>query len=58
MEMKALGHAILIGENLIGNEPFAVVLSDDLCDNEGGVGVLSQMRKIYEKYRCSIVVVE
>ena len=58
MEMKGLGHAILIGENLIGNEPFAVVLSDDLCDNEGGVGVLSQMRKIYEKYRCSIVAVE
>ncbi|KAB0574116.1 UTP--glucose-1-phosphate uridylyltransferase GalU [Helicobacter pullorum NCTC 12824] len=58
MEMKGLGHAILMGENLIGNEPFAVVLSDDLCDNEGGVGVLSQMRKIYEKYRCSIVAVE
>ena len=57
-EMKDLGHAILIGENLIGNEPFAGVLSDDLCDNEGGVGVLSQMRKIYEKYRCSIVAVE
>ena len=29
-----------------------------MCDNEGGVGVLSQMRKIYEKYRCSIVAVE
>ena len=58
MEMKGLGHAILVGESLVGNEPFAVILSDDLCDNEGGQGVLSQMCKIYAKYRCSIVAVE
>lgn len=58
MEMKGLGHAILVGESLVGNEPFAVILSDDLCDNEGGEGVLSQMCKIYAKYRCSIVAVE
>lgn len=58
MEMKGLGHAILVGESLVRNEPFAVILSDDLCDNEGGQGVLSQMCKIYAKYRCSIVAVE
>ncbi|WDL74487.1 UTP--glucose-1-phosphate uridylyltransferase GalU [Helicobacter winghamensis] len=57
MEMKGLGHAILCGETLVGNEPFAVVLSDDLCENTE-LGVLSQMCKIYEKYRCSIVAVE
>lgn len=57
MEMKGLGHAILCGESLIGNEPFAVVLSDDLCDN-ADLGVLGQMCKIYDKYRCSIVAVE
>lgn len=57
IEMKGLGHAILTGENLIGNEPFAVILSDDLCDNNGD-SVLKQMCKIYEKYRCSIVAVE
>ena len=57
MEMKGLGHAIVCGEHLIGNEPFAVTLSDDLCDNVGE-GVLSQMCKIYAKYRCSIVAVE
>lgn len=33
VEMKGLGHAILSGETLIGNEPFAVVLADDLCTN-------------------------
>ncbi len=57
-EMKGLGHAILTGETLIGNEPFAVVLADDLCDNKDGESVLSQMTKVYEKYRCSIVAVE
>jgi len=31
-EMKGLGHAILTGEPLIGNNPFAVVLADDLCE--------------------------
>jgi len=58
IEMKGLGHAILCGETLIGNEPFAVVLADDLCDNEHGDSVLYQMVKLYEKYQCSIVAVE
>ncbi|MEA2091602.1 MAG: UTP--glucose-1-phosphate uridylyltransferase GalU [Campylobacterota bacterium] len=57
-EMKGLGHAVLTGETLIGDESFAVVLADDLCDNEDGESVLSQMIKIYEKYKCSIVAVE
>lgn len=57
IEMKGLGHAILSGETLIGNEAFAVILADDLCDNEGE-SVLSQMTKLYEKYNCSIVAVE
>ena len=56
-EMKGLGHAILTGETLIGREPFGVILADDLCVNEGD-GVLSQMARIYEKYRCSIVAIE
>lgn len=56
IEMKGLGHAILSGETLIGDEPFAVILADDLCDNEESV--LSQMIKVYEKYKCSIVAVE
>ncbi len=56
--MKGLGHAIACGETLIGNEPFAVILADDLCDNEAGESVLSQMVKLYEKYKCSIVAVE
>ena len=57
-EMKGLGHAILCGKTLIGDEPFAVILADDLCDNLGGDSVLQQMVKLYEKYQCSIVAVE
>lgn len=56
--MKGLGHAILTGETLIGNEPFAVILADDLCDNEDNDSVLAQMITIYNKYQCSIVAVE
>ncbi len=58
VEMKGLGHAILTGETLIGNQSFAVILADDLCDNQNNDSVLSQMAKIYEKYKCSIVAVE
>ena len=57
VEMKGLGHAILTGKTLIGNEPFAVILADDLCDNEDE-SVLSQMVKLYDKYKCSIVAIE
>ena len=57
LEMKGLGHAILTGETLIGNEPFAVILADDLCSNKNR-GVLSQMIEVYEKYQCSIVAIE
>jgi len=55
--MKGLGHAILTGEVLIGNAPFAVVLADDLCDNDE-VGVLAQMIELYDKHQCCIVAVE
>ena len=56
-EMKGLGHAILTGETLIGDQPFAVLLADDLCTN-GADGVLGQMIEVYEKYQCSIVAIE
>jgi len=57
IEMKGLGHAILTGETLIGAVPFAVLLADDLCVGEEG-GVLTQMKELYNKYRCSIVAIE
>ena len=45
VEMKGLGHAILTGQTLIGDEPFAVILADDLCDNDGD-SVLTQMKTL------------
>ena len=56
-EMKGLGHAILTGQTLIGDEPFAVVLADDLCINPGD-GVLSQMVRLFKQFRCSIVAIQ
>ncbi|NVD07597.1 UTP--glucose-1-phosphate uridylyltransferase GalU [Vibrio sp. JPW-9-11-11] len=56
-EMKGLGHAILTGRELVGDEPFAVVLADDLCVNEQE-GVLSQMVALFKQFRCSIVAVQ
>ena len=56
-QMLGLGHAILSGEPLIGNEAFAVHLADDLCINDGN-SVLTQMLEIYNKYQCSVVAIE
>jgi len=56
-KMLGLGHAILTGETLIGNEPFAVILADDLCYHQDSA-VLKQMVELYEKYQCSIVAIE
>ncbi|MBE2985276.1 UTP--glucose-1-phosphate uridylyltransferase GalU [Campylobacter sp. RM6883] len=56
-EMRGLGHAIYTGKTLVRDEAFGVILADDLCINEDGENVLSQMMRIYERYRCSIVAV-
>lgn len=57
VEMKGLGHAVLKGKPLVGNEPFGVILVDDLCYNEEQE-VLSQMVALYRKHQCSIVAIE
>jgi UTP--glucose-1-phosphate uridylyltransferase len=56
-KMLGLGHAILSAKPLIGDETFAVILADDLCDCEGD-GVISQMIEIYSQYQCSIVAIK
>ncbi|WP_250658560.1 UTP--glucose-1-phosphate uridylyltransferase GalU [Alkalimarinus coralli] len=58
-EMKGLGHAILTGRNLVGENPFGVVLADDLCVVEPGEDeVMAQMAKLYNQFRCSIVAIQ
>lgn len=56
-QMLGLGHAILTGEPLIGDEPFAVILADDLCDCDKS-GVTSQLIEVYKKYQCSVIAIE
>jgi UTP--glucose-1-phosphate uridylyltransferase len=55
--MLGLGHAILTGRPLIGNEPFAVILADDLCESSEK-GAIAQMIEVYKKYNCSIIAIE
>jgi UTP--glucose-1-phosphate uridylyltransferase len=55
-EALGLGHAVLCARPLVGNEPFAVVLADDLIDAE--VPVLQQMLDLYEQYKASVVGVQ
>ena len=56
-EMLGLGHAILISQSMIGVEPFAVILPDDLCIGSD-LSVIGQMVKLYEQHNCSIVAIE
>ena len=55
--MRGLGNAILTGETLIGDQPFGVVLADDLCLNDEH-GVLKQMVELYNQFRCTIIAIE
>ena len=55
--MKGLGHAILTGELLVGNQPFGIILADDLCLNEGP-GVISQLAEIYRRTGTSVIAIQ
>jgi UTP--glucose-1-phosphate uridylyltransferase len=55
-EPRGLGHAVLCAEKLIGDEPFAVMLADDLID--GRPPVLTQMIGVFDHYHCSVIGVE
>jgi UTP--glucose-1-phosphate uridylyltransferase len=52
-EALGLGHAVLTARELVGNEPFAVLLADDVIDAE--VPVLKQMMRVFEQVQCSVI---
>lgn len=56
-EPLGLGHAILRARNLVGDEPFAVLLGDDLVHNEG-TPALKQLIDVHEKTGGSVVALE
>lgn len=55
--MRGLGHAILTAETLIGDQPFGVILADDLCLTDGE-SVMTQMVELYGEFQCSIVAIQ
>lgn len=57
-EALGLGHAVLCAAPVIGDNPFAVILADDLIDGGNQRGCLSQMVKLFEQHACSILAVE
>ena len=56
-EALGLGHAVLCAKPAVGNEPFAVLLADDLIDGHGN-GVVKQMVDLYATQQCSILGVQ
>jgi len=55
-EALGLGHAVLCARPVVGDEPFAVILADDLIDAR--TPVVRQMIDVYERYGCSVLGVE
>ena len=56
-EAKGLGHAIYCAKTFVGNEPFAVMLGDDVVYNEGKP-CLKQMIEVYDEYQTSVLGVQ
>ena len=54
-EALGLGHAVLCAAPVVGDEPFAVILADDLLDNHGALPVMQQMVGVYNYNRCSVL---
>ena len=52
-EALGLGHAVLCAQPVVGDEPFAVLLADDLLDGEPPV--MKQMTEVFDYYRCSVL---
>ncbi len=55
-EPLGLGHAVLCAAPVVGDEPFAVILADDLVDSDQAV--MSQMTEVYAQHRCSVLGVQ
>lgn len=55
-EPKGLGHAVLTAKTFIGDEPFAVLLGDDVIDSE--TPAIKQMMDVYEKYGSTVLGVQ
>ena len=57
-EPKGLGHAVSCAKSFVGEEPFAVLLGDDLIINKNGKPVLRQLIDVYEQTSSSVIGVQ
>lgn len=57
-EPKGLGHAILCAKSFIGDEPFAVLLGDDIVMNKGGEPAIKQLINAYDQVGATIIGVQ
>lgn len=55
-EPLGLGHAVLCAQPIVGDEPFAVILADDLID--GDIAIMKQMVEVFSRHQCSVLGVQ
>ncbi|HET6776705.1 MAG TPA: UTP--glucose-1-phosphate uridylyltransferase GalU [Actinomycetota bacterium] len=56
-EPLGLGHAVLMAKELVGDEPFAVLLPDDVMVNPGGPPVIAQLMEVHAAHRGSVIAI-
>ncbi len=55
-EPKGLGHAVLRAKDVVGGEPFAVILADDVVENK--ISGTKQLVDVFDRYHCSVLGLE
>ncbi len=55
-EPKGLGHAVLRAKDVVGDEPFAVILADDVIEHQ--ISGTKQLMDIFNRYHCSVIGLE
>jgi len=57
-DLNGLGGAIYLGKEFVGDDPFAVLLGDTICDFESGKPVLGQLIDVYNQYKNAVTAIE
>ncbi len=57
-DLNGLGGAIYLGKDFVGDDPFAVLLGDTICDYETDQPVLGQLIEAYSKHKSAVTAIE
>lgn len=57
-DLNGLGGAIALGKDFVGNDPFAVLLGDCICDHDRETPVLGQLINVYQQFKSSVTAIE